>query len=406
MADHVLNTQELDNRPCTGVMSPVRAWIAVTVLAAAVFAVTATEMLPMGVLTSISDDLRVSVGTAGLSVTLYGIVAGLFAPLMTRWTRGVDRRTVVLVIITVFILGNGATALVTTNAQFLAVRFVVGIAHGLMWSIVAAVAVRLVSPPQRVRATAVTFSGISLALVFGVPAGTWLGEWVGWRGAFAALAGLTAVTAFAVIAAMPAMPALRLTGSRSLRAVLRHSGIKRILLVTGAVVIGNYAAYTYIAPYLFDSVGASSYLVGVCLLVYGVAGVLGNAMVGVVPIRSRVMLLSGAGIVAVTLLILTAPVGKYGVIVLVGVWGLSYSALPVLLQTSVFDAAPYLREAATSLYVLVFNVSIAGGALVGALGVDQLGPLAPMAFGAAFCALGVAASVGIRGGVAVEGNPR
>uniref|UniRef100_UPI0009EADEBA MFS transporter n=2 Tax=Nocardiaceae TaxID=85025 RepID=UPI0009EADEBA len=378
-------------------LTPVRAWAAVTVLALAVFAVTATEMLPIGVLPAISDDLGVGVGVAGLSVSLYGIVAGVLAPVATRWTRAVDRRTVVLIIVAVFVLGNAATALVTSYAQLLAVRFVVGIAHGLMWSIVAAVAVLLVPQPQRMRATAVTFSGISLALVFGVPAGTWMGEWVGWRGAFAALAGLTAVAGAAVVVLIPALPASRSAqAASSIRDVLRRSRIRRVLLITAAVVIGKCAAYIYIAPYLLGGVGVSSDVVGGYLLIYGIAGVAGNALAGFVSARSPMMLVVGVAVLAVVLLVLAAPMGALSVFVLVGVWGLSYSALPVLLQTAVFDAAPDCREAATSLYVLVFNVSIAGGALAGAVGIDVLGPIAPIALGAVFCALGTVAAIGAR----------
>ncbi|MGF0311787.1 MFS transporter [Rhodococcus sp. IEGM1428] len=273
MTDHTVPVRDPVSEFATAAMTPPRAWACVTVLAVAVFSVTATEMLPIGLLPAIAGDLGISVGTAGLSVTLYGIVAGLLAPVATRWTRPVDRRTVVLIIIAVFVLGNTATALVTTYAQLMAARFFVGVAHGLMWSIVATVAVRLVLPSQRVRATAVAFSGISLGLVLGVPAGTWLGDWLGWKGAFGALAGLTAVVGIAVRVLLPSLPALRPARSPGFRDALRSKGIAAILLVAAAAVIGNYAAYTYIAPYLLDGVGASTDAVSGNLLLYGIAGV-------------------------------------------------------------------------------------------------------------------------------------
>lgn len=118
-------------------LSPLRAWSAVIALAVAVFAVTATEMMPIGVLPQITADLGISEGAAGLTVTVYGIVAGLSAPAMTSWTRRIDRRALVLSIIAVFIAGNVATALISSYPVLLVVRLGIGLFHGLMWSIIA-----------------------------------------------------------------------------------------------------------------------------------------------------------------------------------------------------------------------------------------------------------------------------
>lgn len=373
-----------------------RTWSAVTALAVAVFAVTATEMMPVAVLPEIGAALGVSVGVAGLTVTVFGVVAGLSAPLMTTRTRGLDRRTLVLAILGAFVVGNAATAVVTNYPLLLAVRLSMGLCHGLMWSIIAGAAVRLVPPTSAGRATAAVFSGISLALVLGIPAGTALSAQWGWRAVFVALAALAAATLIAVAILVPRLPA-RATGTPRWRTV--PGPVYPILAVTALVVVGNYAAYTYVAPFLLDHNGIQPQMLGAYLLVYGVAGVVGNAVIGAVVGGRRslsallvtcVAILSGS-LVALRL----APAAPAIVVVVIAVWGASYSALPVVLQTLIFAAAPDVRDAATSLYVMVFNVAIAGGAFVGAVAIDAVGPAAPMMWGALFCGSGACVTLGL-----------
>lgn len=375
-----------------GSVSPLRAWSAAVSLAVAVFAVTTTEMLPIGLLPTMASDLGVSEGTAGLSVTIYGIVAGLLAPAMTSRTRRCDRRVLLLVILGVFVVGNAATAIANSFPALLLVRLAIGVFHGLLWSMVAAVGIRLVPPESAARVTAVVFSGISLALVFGVPAGTLLGSFVGWRGAFAVLAVFTALAACAVFALLPALAPSNSAPVRSWRAPALGNGIGTILCLTGLVVVGNYAAYTFIAPFLVTELGVRSESVGIYLLVYGVAGVLGNALASILAGRrgpERNVLLIGTAALTSSLVLLMSPLGAILPGPVVAMWGLSYSALPVLLQLAVLAAAPHAREAATSLYVLVLNVSIAVGSLVGAVSIDAASAAAPIGAGAVVCGLSV-----------------
>lgn len=367
-----------------------REWSAVTALAVAVFVVTATEMLPVGVLGQMSAELGVSEAAAGQSVSVYGLAAGVCAPVLTSWTRRCDRRMLLLWIVGVFTAGHAITALVTNYEVMLAVRVVVGMGHGLMWSTTAAIAVRLVSARSAATATAAVFSGISLALVLGVPAGAALGEWAGWRTAFGALAAATAV---AWVAIYIFVPPLRPVGAKRLREVrsllVRSAGLRIVLLVTSLIVIGNYAAYTYLVPILLGhSVIASS--IAMYLLVYGVMGVFGNATAGLL-LRSnrssmRVVLIVAVALTTGALMVLALPVaGAVAAVFLIAVWGVSYSVLPVVLQTWVLRSVPQAHEAATSLYVMVFNISIAAGAFLGAAGMSVVGPTGPALVGAVLC---------------------
>lgn len=379
-----------------------RAWAAVATLAVGVFVVTVTEMVPVGLLSQLSGSLGVSESTAGWSVAAYGLVAGLAAPPLTRLTRSVDRRLLVLVIVGVFVGGNSATAGVSGIATLLAVRIAIGAVHGLMWSIIAAIAVRLV-PWSSTTATAVVFSGISVALVLGVPLGTWLGQEVGWRWTFLALATAAAVSWIALAILVPPMPTQstqrtpstqpatpRTTSSADL--LRTHRPLRMVLAITALLVIGNYAAYTYIVPFAHAGLGFVADQIAPLLLIYGVAGVVGNLLAGFALGRGtdsgRLMLGTTAALTVTLALLPLLRAAPPLAVLAVATWGLTYSALPVMLQTRIFAVVPADRETATSLYVLTFNLCIAAGAFLGGLALDQAAWL-PVTLGAACTGLAV-----------------
>jgi predicted MFS family arabinose efflux permease len=368
-----------------------RGWLAVVAVSFGVFTVTATETMPVGLLPEMAAGLRVSEGTVGLTVTLYGLFAGILAPVLTAATRRLDRGRLLLVILTVFVVGNVLTALAVNYVWLMLVRLLIGFIHGVLWAIVASIAVRLVPPAHSVRATAVVFSGISLATVLGVPLGTIVGQWLDWRAAFWALAACSAVALAATAVLMPPMPARGGVYLSELPRLLRTGNLRTAVGVTAVVVIGHYAAYTYITPFLLRNVGVAPNMIGILLLSFGAAGVAGNFLAGAVigrgPALRTVVLALIAGTGGSMALLLASGTWKPAAVVFLLGWGLAYSALPVALQTLVFRSSPQAREAATSLYVLSFNVSIALGALFGSLTLDHSGPSLVMVTGMAFCAL-------------------
>ena len=373
-----------------------RQWAGVWAMSVAVFAVTATEMVPVGLLPAISSEFGVTTGLAGLTVTAFGLAAGLTAPAVTSWTKTVDRRVLVLSILGIFVLGNTATVLVDSYWQLIGVRVLMGFAHGLMWSIAATVAVRSVSPQFAERATAIVLSGIAAALVLGLPIGTAMGERWGWSAPFVGSAVLSAGAACAVFASVSALPPQMASRSGSaLSTFHRWSGLRAVLGVTALVVVGHYAAYTYVAPLLLQHNAIPLPLLGALLLAFGIAGVLGNFVGGAAAARESplgVVQLVFLVLLAITLAVSALPTaGVWATVVLVVLWGLSYSALPVVLQTAVFRVASGAKEQATSLYVMVFNLSIAVGAAAGGLAIERFGVTGPVVLGAILCA--AAASV-------------
>ncbi|MET8982798.1 MFS transporter [Streptomyces sp. NPDC004539] len=372
-----------------------------------VFVVTTTEMMPVGLLPKISGDLDVSVGTAGIAVTAFGLIAGLSAPVATVLGSRMDRRTLLLMILAVFTVGNSVAAVSQTYWLFIVSRIATGMLHGLMWSIVATIAIRLVAAKDGVKATSIAFSGISIALVLGVPFGSLLGNLSGWRSAFASLAVLSGVTLLVIRMLVPELPSQSVLRVRDFGPLVRSRALLGALLVTFVVVVGNYAAYTYISPFLSDSRGVSLSMIGPFLLVYGISGVFGNFLAGHVLSRSRSVstVLGGLGLIVTTALALLLVLDvRVGVIVLLVVWGMAYSGIPVVLQTLVLRSGGENGQAAASIYVLVFNASIAMGALVGGVAIDSRGPAAPILVGAVFCAVSVLANVTIIRGTAADRN--
>lgn len=372
--------------------SPLHSWLAVLAITLGVFAYTTTEMVPVGLLTSISADLQVTEGMTGLAVTLYGLMAGVLAPILTAATRRLDRRTLLTAVLAIFVVGNICTALAPSYLMLMMSRLVTGFAHGVMWSIAASIAVRLVPKNQSVRAISIVFSGISIAFVLGVPLGTFIGELSHWRFVFAVIAALGAVSLVAVLILLPRMAPTSVLNLSELPALLKIRNLRVALVVTAIIVCAHFAAYTYITPYLQHEVGIAPQWISSLLLLYGTASVVGNFVAGAGAARAlrNTLLLAISALSASILLLLVVGESQIAVIGLLILWGFAFPALPLCLQTLVLQSAPQAPEAATSVFICSFNVSIALGALVGGFAVDTSGPTSGMWVGVV---LGVAAAV-------------
>ncbi|MFD8147920.1 MFS transporter [Streptomyces sp. NPDC059708] len=357
---------------------PLRGWAAVAAVSLGIFCLITSELLPIGLLTPVGADLRVSDGTAGLMVTVPGLVAGLCAPLVTVGAARLDRRHVLCALIGLMAAANLAAALAPGFTVVLAARLLVGISVGGFWAIAGGLAVRLV-PAHRVgRATALIFGGVPTASVLGVPAGTLLGELGGWRTAFAAVGALGALTLAALLLLLPALPPATPVTFAELPALLRgNTGVRTGVIVTFLVVTGQFAAYTFVRPILRDVSGVDAGFVSTLLLGYGLAGVAGNFLAG--PRDPRRTLLTVASVLTAVLALIAVLPGAVAGTGLLVLWGLVYGGLSVSLQGWMLGAAPRAAEAASSLMVAMFNFAIAAGALAGGLAVDRVSvPAAPL----------------------------
>ncbi|MDN0196865.1 MFS transporter [Streptomyces sp. S.PNR 29] len=375
MSSTTPNTTSPD-RPDTSVTpAPRHSWAAVLALAAATFTVVTTEMLPVGLLTSLGAGLGVSPGTAGLAVTLPGLLAAVSAPLLPVAVRRTGRRTMLGALLLLLAAANLLCALATDFAVLLLARALVGVCIGGVWAVAAGLAVRLVPPASVGRATSVIFSGIAVASVLGVPAGTFLGALAGWRWSFAALSVLALTAAGVLARTLPPLPAERPVRLTTFGRLLRLPQVSRGLLAVALLVTGHFAAYTYVRPVLERVPGTGAGLISTLLLGYGVAGVAGTFAVGALAARDprRALLAVSAGLGTVVALLVPADGSLAASTALLVVWGLLYGGVSVSAQNWLSAAAPQAREAASGLFAGVFNTAIALGAFTGGRVADAAG---------------------------------
>ncbi|WP_067675011.1 MFS transporter [Nocardia miyunensis] len=347
-------------------------WAAVAAVAVGTFLLVTAEQLPIGLLSPVGEALRVSEGTAGLMVTGASIVAAVAAPVVPLVIGRLDRRILLVVLMGLMTAANAISAVAPNLPVMLASRVLVGIAIGGFWAVAAGLAVRLVSEKAVPKATAVIFGGVGAANVLGVPLGTALGGFTGWRLAFGALSVLALVVTMILVAVLPPLVATQPVGLRQLAGQFRNPGARAGILATLLLVTGHFAAYTFIGPVLQQLSGIGAGFVGPLLLGFGVAGIAGNFLAGAVIGRAvyRTVLGIAAGLAVLVLLYPVLGHTPIGGIVLLIAWGMVYGGASVSLQTWMIKAAPTAVEAASALWVAVFNLAIGLGALAGGLVVD------------------------------------
>lgn len=378
-----------------------RPWLAVSAVGLATFSVVTTEMLPVGLLTSIAGSLGTSMGRAGLMISLPALLAALFAPLVVMAAGGMDRRRILCGLLALLVLANLASALAPSLIWLLAARILVGFCMGGIWAIAGGLAARLVPQASMGLATSIIFGGVAAASVLGVPLGALIGDFAGWRWAFGGMAGFSALVLALHVAVLPALPA---TGSASLRQFSHQLANRRLqagLALTLLLVAGHFMSFTFVRPLLLTVSGFDAQWMSALLLAYGIAGIAGNFLAGIIAARRTVPSLAAIamGLLLAPVLFLSvgdSPTGGGAVLL---VWGLAYGGVSVGLMTWMMQAAPRAVEIATALYVGVFNIGIALGSWAGGQLVDGWGLHATLwlSGGLAAAALLLSAAMGLAG---------
>ncbi|MEO6200915.1 MAG: MFS transporter [Cryobacterium sp.] len=348
-------------------------WIGLLTLAVAVFLSITIEMLPTGLLPDMSAELGVSQPQIGILVSVFAFAVVLSSAPLMGLTRRWPRQPLLVVVLGILALTSLLTAIAPSYEVIVVTRVLGGAAHGLFWSIVGAYAGHLVPKEQLSRAVAIITAGGSLAFVLGVPLGTALGHALGWRLAFAGIAGLTLLGALLVWWLLPPVQHRHEPADGDAHVSVRRDptlvAVVVVCVITAVVMVGQYAVYTYVAPYLIDVVGADAAAVGPLLFAYGIAGAIGLLLAGTVlgrrPTVGLLISFVGVGVSVAALAVFSGTaILAIGAFVL---WGVSFGALPVLLNTRLLhSASARIRDAAAALYTTAFNVGIGGGALLGA----------------------------------------
>lgn len=388
-------------------------WLAVSSVAVGTFTIVTSEMLPVGLLTSIAATLGVSDGTAGLMMSAPGLVAAVSAPVLAITTRRLDRRITLLGLMALLAVANLAGAFAPNYPVMLAARVLTGVSIGGFWAFAAGLGPRLVPERSVGRATSIILAGVSVASVLGVPAATFISSFAGWRTAFVAM-GVLALALLALLAAtLPSLPGEpRAHASEPLpreapahvsegRLAWLSGPLKIVLVLTVLIVSGQFAAYTYVRPFLEQVSHAGPALVSTALLLYGAAGVAGNFAAGAWAARNpKPVLVTLAVLMALSMAAL--PLIGLPLIVLM-VWGLGYGGVGVTLQLWIMRSGG--GEMGTALFVGAFNVSIALGSFAGGRVVDSVSISAVMWVGTALAVVS-AATAGISGRSRTTGSSK
>ncbi len=336
-------------------------------LAVAAFGIGTTEFVIMGLLPDLSRDLGVSIPASGMLVSGYALGVTFGAPLVAMATSGLPRKTTLLGLMGVFVLGNMACALAPSYTLLMLARVLTALCHGAFFGIGSVVAAGLVPARQRSRAIALMFSGLTLANVLGVPFGTALGQAAGWRATFWAIVPIGLAAALAIAWKVPAPP----TGPRP-RLIAEWAALARpqVLLAMGMSVLASaslFSVFTYITPILEVVTALSPHAVTLVLLVFGVGITIGNLLGG--RLADWRMLPALIGALAALAVILTgfawtshSPVLA---VITVLLWGVAGFAPGPSLQARVVDQASEAPNLAATLNQSAFNLGNASGAWIG-----------------------------------------
>lgn len=366
---------------------------ALVALSVGMFTLVTSEQLPIGVLAIQAADMGVSVGLAGLAVTVPGILGAVLALAAPVLIGSLDRRLAILIGLVAIVASTVISALATSFAVLLAARALTGVAIGLYWPILPVVALRQVPREHASTALTIVYAGNSGALVLGVPFVAWIGAALSWRASYAIVGGIALlVLVVAAVLVRPVRPGARVTGRAMLHAV-RAAPVLWAATMTLLLVAGHYAAYSYVAPVLMRGAGVPAEGVSLYLLVFGVVGILGNFLVGPLLARrpSYVILALAVGISAVLLAMAAVVSSPASAWIALPLWGLFAGALSVSIQAYVSQAGAEagVEEEATAVNAAIFTGSIAIGAAMGGVLYETGGQTALM-LGALVLTLGAA----------------
>ncbi len=370
-------------------LSSTRVNLALATLFVGTFVLGTAELGPVGMLPLIAADLGVSISAAGALVTAYALGLAIGGPILAAVTIRLARRLLLASTLIVYIAGTLLAVLATDLGLFIVARALTGSLHGLFVGVAFTVAVSVVPPQRAGRAMSAVIGGFAVSVAVGVPLGTLLGQALGWRGSFITVVILGVVCLLATLAFIPPVPH---TGASGISAQVRHALAPRVLALLGLAFLlfaGQFAAFTYIVPFLQQVTGISGGLISVFLFAYGTAtavGVFGGGRFADKAASRTLIVATAVLIVALTVLYLIGTIPILVAAALI-VWGLLGMGLVPSLQYRIVSLAGTGRDLAATLPASAINAGIAAGALAGGWAVANHSASAVVLVGLAICVI-------------------
>lgn len=354
--------------------------LALWALTLSAFAIGTTEFVIVGLVPTIASDLAVSLPSAGLLVSLYALGVAIGAPVLTALTVRWNRKSVLITLMAIFVAGNILAWQAPSYETLILARIFTGLAHGVFFSIGSTIATSLVAKEKEASAIAIMFTGLTVALVTGVPLGTWIGQEFGWRATFliVSILGFIALIGSAILVPSNLKQSVPAKISEQLK-VLTQPRLLLVYAMTAVGYGGTFVAFTYLAPILEQVSGFESSAVGLIMLVYGVSVAAGNIWGGKLAdkmgaVKALQLIFSG---LALVLLAFTFTAGdQIAAVITVLIWGaFAFGNVPGL-QVYVVQLAqkytPNAVDVASGLNIAAFNVGIALGSIIGGTVVEDM----------------------------------
>lgn len=353
--------------------------IALFALTISAFAIGTTEFVIVGLIPTIASDLSVSLPSAGLLVSLYALGVAIGAPVLTAITGKWNRKKLLLALMLLFTIGNVVAYFSPNYESLIIARILTGLAHGVFFSIGSTIATSLVSKDKEASAIAIMFTGLTVALVTGVPLGTFIGQEFGWRFTFLAVSalGLIALVGSLILIPKDLKESVPTKISQQV-SVLINPRLVLVYLITALGYGGTFIAFTFLVPILEQVTGFDSKVISIILLVYGVSVAIGNIWGGKLadrlgPIQAlyRVFI----GLALVLLVFSFTATNPYLAVATILVWGAfafgNVPGLQVYVVQLAQQHASHAVDTASGLNIAAFNVGIAFGAWAGGLIVEN-----------------------------------
>ncbi|WOA54519.1 MFS transporter [Dickeya solani] len=347
--------------------------LALLALTISAFAIGTTEFVIVGLVPTIADQLAISLPSAGLLVSIYALGVAVGAPVLTALTGTLPRKPLLVGLMALFTAGNLLAWLAPNYATLVAARLLTGLAHGVFFSIGSTIATSLVPKEKAASAIAIMFGGLTVALVTGVPLGTFIGQHAGWRETFLAVSALGVISLLSSLLLVPnTIPGRAIASLKAQLQVLTHPRLLMIYAITALGYGGVFTAFTFLASMMQDLAGFSPSAVSWILLGYGVSVAIGNLWGGKLADRHGAVPALTFIFAALALLLLvfqfTASIqyAALATVLAMGVFAFgNVPGLQVYVVQKAEQYAPHAVDVASGLNIAAFNVGIALGSVIG-----------------------------------------
>ncbi|MED1916368.1 MFS transporter [Bacillus thuringiensis] len=354
--------------------------LALLALAISAFGIGTTEFVIVGLLSTVAQDLKVTITLAGLLISGYALGVAIGAPIITALTSRIPRKMLLMLLMIVFVVGNSAAALSSSFTLLIIARFFTAFSHGVFFSIGSTIAADLVPENKRASAIATMFTGLTVATVTGVPLGTFIGQMFGWRATFWGVAILGVIALISTAILVPSnLKKAKPVSIRDQVKIITNFPLLLVFAITALGYGGTFVTFTFLGPILEEITGYQASAVSLILLVYGIAVAIGNTVGGKAADKNPLKALRWMFIIQAIILIIltfTAPFKWVGTLTIMLMGLLAFMNVPGLQVYVVQLAEKYVPSAvdvASAINIAAFNLGIAIGAFVGGIIVDTIG---------------------------------